>query len=113
MDFRLSPKPGALTAATESWPRSLLRITAARASHVGGKESSVESHTLGNLDLVLDRSSLLDSDDTFLADLLHCLGDDGADVDISVGGNGGDLLVSFTFQWTIFDSLPERSPHWW
>ena len=32
MDLRLSPKPGALTAATWSWPRSLLRMQTARAS---------------------------------------------------------------------------------
>ena len=32
MDLRLSPKPGALTAATCSWPRSLLRMHTARAS---------------------------------------------------------------------------------
>ena len=32
MDLRLSPKPGALTAATWSCPRSLLRIQAAKAS---------------------------------------------------------------------------------
>lgn len=32
IDLRLSPKPGALTHATCSWPRSLLRMQAASAS---------------------------------------------------------------------------------
>ena len=58
---------------------------------VGRDESSVEPHPLGDLDLILDRPSLLDGDDTLLADLLHGLGDDVTDVDVTVGGDGSDL----------------------
>lgn len=58
---------------------------------VRGDEASVESHTLGNLNLVVNGSAFLDGDDTLLADLLHGLGNDGTDVGITVGGDGGNL----------------------
>lgn len=58
---------------------------------VRGDEASVESHTLGNLNLVVNGSTFLDGDDTLLADLLHGLGNDGTDVGITVGGDGGNL----------------------
>lgn len=58
---------------------------------VGGDETAVEAHTLGNLELVEHGLALLDSDDTLLADLLHGIGNHGTDVLIAVGGDGSDL----------------------
>lgn len=61
---------------------------------VRGNEASVESHTLGNLNLVVNGSALLDGDDTLLADLLHSLSNNGTDVSVTVGGDGGDLAFN-------------------
>ncbi|KAK1251115.1 hypothetical protein MKX07_005670 [Trichoderma sp. CBMAI-0711] len=58
---------------------------------VGGDVSAVESHTLGHLELVLQRLALLDGDDTLLADLLHGVGNQLADVVVAVGTDSGDL----------------------
>lgn len=64
---------------------------------VGGGVTTVEAHTLGNLELVLKGLALLHGDDTLLADLLHGGGDKLADVSVTVGGNSshlGNLLTS-------------------
>ncbi len=58
---------------------------------IRGDETTVESHTLGDLNFVLNSSTLLHSDNTLLADLFHSLSNDLTDMDVSVGGNGGDL----------------------
>lgn len=58
---------------------------------VWGDEASVEPHALSHVDLVLGGLSLLDGDDTLLADLLHGLGNEVADVGVTVGGDGGYL----------------------
>ncbi|KAK1245315.1 hypothetical protein MKX08_004944 [Trichoderma sp. CBMAI-0020] len=58
---------------------------------VGGDVTAVESHTLGNLELVLQGLALLDGNDTLLADLLHGVGNQLADVVVAVGTDGGDL----------------------
>lgn len=58
---------------------------------VGRDETAVELHALGNLELIINGLSLLNSDDTLLADLLHGVGKELADVCITVGRDGGDL----------------------
>ena len=58
---------------------------------VGGDVSTVELHSLGNLELVLNGLALLDGDDTLLADLLHGVGEELADVSVAVGGDSGNL----------------------
>lgn len=71
---------------------------------VRGDEASVESHTLGNLNLVVNGSTFLDGDDTLLADLLHGLGNDGTDVGITVGGDGGNLELVLNRQLSLASS---------
>lgn len=58
---------------------------------VGGDEATVESHTLGDLELISNGLALLAGDDTLLANLLHGVGNHLADVDITVGGDGSNL----------------------
>src|SRR5699024_5077131 len=53
--------------------------------------AAVELHALDDVQLVFQRLAFLDRDHAFLADLLHGLGDDVADVGIGVGGDGADL----------------------
>lgn len=86
---------------------------------VRGDEASVESHTLGNLNLVVNGSTFLDGDDTLLADLLHGLGNDGTDVGIAVGGDGGNLELVLNRQLSLASScdspfnIPGQSPQKW
>lgn len=86
---------------------------------VRGDEASVESHTLGNLNLVVNGSTFLDGDDTLLADLLHGLGNDGTDVGITVGGDGGNLELVLNRQLSLASScdslfnIPGQSPQRW
>ncbi|KUI63192.1 hypothetical protein VP1G_11450 [Cytospora mali] len=54
-------------------------------------EATVESHTLGNLELVAHGLALLDGDDTLLANLLHGVGNQLSDVCVTVGRDSGDL----------------------
>lgn len=58
---------------------------------IWGDEATVEAHALCNLNLVLNGASLFDSDDTLLADLLHSLCNEVADMGIAVSRDGGDL----------------------
>ncbi|SCB64893.1 unnamed protein product [Fusarium graminearum] len=58
---------------------------------VGGDESTVESHTLGNLKLIGNGLALLAGDDTLLANLLHGVGNHLTNVDVAVGRDGSDL----------------------
>lgn len=58
---------------------------------VGGDVAAVELHSLGDLELILNGLALLHGDDTLLADLLHGVGEELANVSVTVGGDGGDL----------------------
>lgn len=58
---------------------------------VGRGVTTVEAHTLSDLELVLQSLTLLHGDDTLLADTLHSGGDELADGSVAVGGDGGDL----------------------
>lgn len=58
---------------------------------VWGDEAAVEAHTLGDLELIVQGLALLDGDDTLLANLLHGVGNELANVGIAVGGDGSDL----------------------
>ena len=57
---------------------------------VGGDVAAVELHALHELGLHADALALFDGDDAVLADLLHDVGDDVADL-LVVAGDGGDL----------------------
>ena len=57
---------------------------------VGRDVAAVELHALGVLDLELEALALLDGDDAVLADLLHHLGDQVADLLVR-GRDGGDV----------------------
>src|SRR6266702_4187631 len=58
---------------------------------IGRQVASVELHALDYLELGLQALAVLDRDHAFLADLLHCIRDDLADLDVRIGGNGADL----------------------
>ena len=58
---------------------------------VQADELTVEPHPSRDLDLTIDDPAFLDSDDTLLADLLHGLRDEVADVDTPVHGDRRDL----------------------
>ena len=58
---------------------------------VGREVAAVELHALDDFELGLQGLRLFDGDDAVLADLLHGLGDDGADGGVGVGGDGADL----------------------
>src|SRR5215207_10121782 len=53
--------------------------------------AAVELHALDRLQRRLDAARLLDRDDAVLADLLHRLGNQVADLDVVVGRDGADL----------------------
>ena len=55
----------------------------------------VEAHALGELELQAEGVGLLDGDDTLVADLVHGLGDQLADLGVAGrdGGGGSDLLL--------------------
>jgi hypothetical protein len=57
---------------------------------VGRDVAAVELHTLDVLGLELQALGLLDGDDAVLADLVHDLGDQLADLAVC-GGDGGDV----------------------
>ena len=58
---------------------------------VGREVAAIELHALDDFELGLEGLRLFDGDDAVLADLLHGLGDDGADGGVGVGGDGADL----------------------
>ena len=62
---------------------------------VGADVAAVELHTLDVLGLELQALGLFDGDDAVLADLLHDLGDQVADLRVlgRDGGHGGDLFL--------------------
>ncbi len=64
---------------------------------IGGKVSAVELHSFDHFEGGVHRLRFLDRDDSVLADLLHRLGDEGADRLVVVGGNRGDLLDCLAF----------------
>ena len=57
--------------------------------HVGGEVAAVKLHALDHIAVGLGGLALLDGDDAVLADLLHGLGDQGAD-QLVAGGDGAD-----------------------
>src|SRR3972149_1277874 len=97
--FSRSQSEAVSSMATLIWrTRAWMALAWARAPHalgvrdeVGGDVAAVEVHALDVLDLGLDALGLLDGDDAVLADLLHHLADELADLLVVVGGDGGDL----------------------
>src|SRR5262245_52504414 len=63
---------------------------------VGRDVAAVKLHALDDVEFGLERLGFLDRDDALVADLLHGVGEELADLGVAVGGNGadlGDLLV--------------------
>ena len=58
---------------------------------VGRQVAAVELHALDHFEFVLQSRAVLDRDHAFLADLVHCGGDDVADRGIGVGRDRADL----------------------
>src|SRR5690606_996710 len=58
---------------------------------VGRQVAAVELHALDDVELVVERLAVLDGDHALLADLLHRLRDDVADLGVRVGGDRTDL----------------------
>ena len=52
--------------------------------------AAVELHALDDVGGGLQTLGLFHRDDAFLADLIHALGEDGADLGVAVGGDGAD-----------------------
>ncbi|CAB4851337.1 unannotated protein [freshwater metagenome] len=69
----------------------------------------VEAHAFGELELETEGVALLDGDDTFLADLVHGLGDDLADLGVSGADRcrGSDLLLGLN----LFGHLEQLCAH--
>ncbi len=62
---------------------------------VRGEIATIELHAFDDIKFVGQRLAVLNSNDAFLANLFHGIGDDFADVSIGIGGNGtylGDFL---------------------
>ncbi len=58
---------------------------------VGRQVAAVELHAFDDVELVVERLAVLDRDHAFLADLVHRIRDDLADVLVGVGRDGADL----------------------
>ena len=58
---------------------------------VGRDVAAVELHALDHVELGLERLRLFDRDHALVADLLHRLGEEAADLGVAVGRNGADL----------------------
>ncbi|VUC23355.1 unnamed protein product [Clonostachys rosea] len=77
---------------------------------VGRHESTVESHTLSDLELILHGLAFLDGDDTLLANLLHSIGNHLAEVVVTVGtdsSNLGDLLAGSDITLVLLEELDD------
>src|ERR1700693_2268839 len=58
----------------------------------GGRDvAAVELHALDDLEFGLERLGFLNRDDALVADLLHGVGEELADLGVAIGGNGADL----------------------
>lgn len=58
---------------------------------VRGDVSTVELQPLNDLKLIIKGFAILDSDDSLAAHFLHGVGDDGADLHVSISRDGGHL----------------------
>src|SRR5690606_23840535 len=58
---------------------------------VGRQVAAVELHALDDVEFILETGTVFNGDHAFLADLVHGVGNDLADVAVGVGGNGADL----------------------
>jgi len=58
---------------------------------VGRQVAAVELHAFDDVQLVVQRLAVFDGDHAFLADLVHRVGDDVADVGVGVGRDRADL----------------------
>jgi hypothetical protein len=58
---------------------------------VGRQVAAVELHAFDDFEFVFQRLAVFDGDHAFLADLVHRVGDDLADIGVGVGGDRADL----------------------
>src|SRR5208282_1407231 len=78
---------------------------------VGREVAAIELHAFYGLQLGEHGLGLFNGDDAVLADLLHGLGNGGADGVVAVGGDGADLsdlLVSLGFDAHLLDFTDNR-----
>src|SRR6266536_118504 len=78
---------------------------------IGRNVAAVELHALDHFELGLERFRFFDRDHALVADLLHGVGDEAADLGIAIGGNGadlGDLLVRRNRFGVLFQILDNR-----
>ena len=59
--------------------------------NTGAGEPTIEPHSFGDFDPVVDRAALFDGDDTLFTNFSVVWGDEVPDEDIPVRGDGGDL----------------------
>ena len=52
---------------------------------IGTNETSVEMHSLSDLNFILDHAAFLDGNDTFLANFLHSLHDEVTNMGVTIG----------------------------
>src|SRR6266702_2413480 len=77
---------------------------------VGRDVAAVELHAFDDLELGLERLGFLDRDHALIADLLHGVGQELADFDIALGGDGADL-GDFLVRGDLLGVLDEVSDH--
>ena len=77
---------------------------------VGRDVAAVELHAFDDFKLGLERLGFLDRDDALVADLLHGVGEELADLGVAVGGDGADL-GDFLVRGDLLGVLDEVGDH--
>src|SRR4051794_6357701 len=77
---------------------------------VGRDVAAVELHAFDDIEFGLEALGLLHRDDALVADLLHGVGEELADFDVAVGGNGADL-GDFLVRGDLLGVLDEVGDH--
>ena len=78
---------------TRMWSSCLARMCAAVGNKVRRDKTAIKSHTFCDFNFILDGTTC---NNTFLANFLHSLSNEVANVSITIGRDGGQLGL---FQW--------------